>query len=118
MPTGVHPEIPEDSIKANLMAGMHAVYPETAHAKVLEDRWLLREDCPGFPPGSHAGRPTVRTPVPDLCLAGDFVKFDRPSALMERAVASGFEAANILLAETRQPVAHVPNRGLLARLRL
>ncbi len=115
---GVHPEIPEDSIKANLMTGLHAVYPETEGATVLEERWLLREDCPGFPPGSHARRPTVRTPMPDLCLAGDFVRFDRPSALMERAVASGFEAANILLAETRQPVAHVPNRGLLARLRL
>ncbi|MEM1413408.1 MAG: FAD-dependent oxidoreductase [Myxococcota bacterium] len=115
---GVHPDIPEASIKANLLTGMHAVYPETESATILEDRWLLRRDCPGFPPGSHARRPTVRTALHHLTLAGDFVKFDRPSALMERAVASGFEAANILLAETRQPVEHVPNRGLLSRLRL
>ena len=49
-------------------------------------------------------------------LAGDFVRLDAPSALMERAVASGFHAANALLGRTAQPVHTASRRGLLSRV--
>jgi isorenieratene synthase len=109
----------EESIRADLRAGLHELYPEAGAARVLAERFLLRRDCPAFPPGQARTRPGVETPWPDLCLAGDFLRLPFPSALMERAVASGFLAANKLLARQGvepEPVWSVPRRGLLARL--
>ena len=59
----------------------------------------------------------MTTPIEGLALAGDFVRLDLPSALMERAVTSGFLAANHLLAplDVRpEPIQCIPLRGLLA----
>jgi isorenieratene synthase len=110
----------EGELKAELRAALSRLYPETAAASVLEDRYLLRDDAPAFPPGSHATRPTVETPVPGLALAGDFVRLEFPSALMERAVASGMLAANSVLREwgvAPEPVWSGRSRGLLAWVR-
>ncbi|GAA2431147.1 FAD-dependent oxidoreductase [Actinomadura vinacea] len=81
-----------------LVAQMHRVYPETRAARIIDTRHLWREDCPLFAAGSHRDRPTVRTPHPDVMLAGDLVRTDLPVALMERAATSGFLAGNALLA--------------------
>ncbi len=81
----------------------------------------MRQDCPAFAPGAHAERPEVTTPWPGLSLAGDFVKLSIPSALMERAAASGVLAANQLLSRIRvrpEPIFSIPPRGLLAALPL
>lgn len=107
----------EPAAREAMLAALHEFYPETRPAKILEDRFLLRADCPAFRPGSHARRPGVTTPNPRLVLAGDFVKTPAPSALMERAVMSGFLAANHLLGAERQPIASVPERGMLSALR-
>ena len=90
--------IAEADLKTELRAGLDRLYPELSGARVLHDEWLLRQDCPAFPPGSFAGRPTVATDVAGLALAGDFVHLPFPSALMERAATSGILAANTLLA--------------------
>ena len=108
-----------DEVKADLLGALHRIYPETAEAKILEERYLVMQDCPGFAPGSDRLRPGVQTPYEGLTLAGDFVKLPFPSALMERATASGFLAANTVLAAhgvRSEPVRCVPSRGLLNRL--
>ena len=64
---------------------------------MLAERVLVRQDCPLFSPGAYRRRPTVRTPVPGLMLAGDGIRIDLPVALMERAATTGFSAANSLL---------------------
>ncbi|MFW5875682.1 MAG: FAD-dependent oxidoreductase [Myxococcota bacterium] len=115
---GVPADLDEGAIRRGLLEGLHRLYPETRQARAVDERFLLRRDCPGFPPGAHARRPGVQTPVPGLCLAGDFVRMPFPSALMERATASGFVAANHLLAGWRtrgEPLVTVPPTGLLAR---
>jgi isorenieratene synthase len=107
----------DEAIRADLTAGLHALYPETRGATVPHERYLRRQDCPAFGPGSHARRPTVHTPFAGLALAGDFLKLPFPSALMERAAASGVLAANHVLARLSvrsEPVQTVPPRGLLA----
>lgn len=107
----------EEAVKADLRARLSALYPETAAATVVEERWLVRSDAPAFPPGSHASRPGVGTPAPGLALAGDLVRLEFPSALMERAVASGMLAANSVLRRwgvAPEPMWSVPSRGLLA----
>lgn len=107
----------EAEIRADLLRGLEQVYPELRGATVRDERFSLRRDCPAFAPGRHALRPTVETPVPGLALCGDFVRLPFPTALMERAAASGIRAANHLLAPLGvrpHELWSVPRRGLLA----
>jgi len=110
-------EMDERAIRADLLAQLHHLYPETRDATILHDRFLLRRDCPAFPPDTYRHRPPVVTPFAGLALAGDFVKTPFPSALMERAAATGFMAANHLLGRwhgREEPLYSVPTRGILA----
>ncbi len=115
---GVDPGMSEEALRADLQHAFHSFYPELKAARVIEERFLLRRDCPAFAPGSYAGRPGVGTPHEGVALAGDFVRLPFPSALMERAVASGFLAANHLLAPQGvkpEPIRSIPRRGILGR---
>jgi isorenieratene synthase len=88
---------PKD-VQERLVAQLHAVYPETADARIVDIRHAWHADCPMFPVGGYARRPSVRTPHPRVMVAGDMVRTGLPVALMERAATSGFLAANALLA--------------------
>jgi isorenieratene synthase len=114
----VEPGTTEAALREDLRHAFHAFYPEYEGARVLEERFLMRRDCPAFAPGSYADRPGVATPHEGVALAGDFVRLPLPSALMERAVASGFLAASHLLAPhgvRAEPVFSIPRRGILGR---
>ena len=107
----------EPTIRRDLLAGLHKLYPELREARVLDECFLLRQDCPAFDVGMHQTRPSVATGSSDLALAGDFVSVPIPCALMERATVSGMLAANRLLASygvRAAPVRSVPSRGLFA----
>lgn len=84
-------------LRSDMLARLHALYPETASARVVVEKTLTRNDCPRLAPGDFASRPTVRTPTPGLALAGDGIRIDLPVALMERAATTGIAAANTLL---------------------
>ncbi|MFR9674464.1 FAD-dependent oxidoreductase [Streptomyces sp. TR06-5] len=109
-------------VERQLRAQLHAVYPETRAATVVDARHEWRADCPLFPVGGFADRPGVRTSDPRIVLAGDLVRCDLPVALMERAATTGFLAANALLEQwgvRGQRLWTVPRRGrspLLRRL--
>ncbi len=112
----VSPNLNEGSIREELLAALHKLYPETKGALIQHDRFILSQDCPAFAPNSHRLRPTVWTPYSNLTVAGDFVKLPLPSALMERACTSGFIAANRLLANwgvRSEPIYTVPLNGLV-----
>lgn len=85
-------------LRDQMLNRLHQLYPETARARIVAERLLVKQDCPLFSPGSFAGRPTVQTPVDGLVLAGDGIRIDLPVALMERAATTGWTAANRLLA--------------------
>ncbi|MFI9007878.1 FAD-dependent oxidoreductase [Actinosynnema sp. NPDC053489] len=87
----------EPDARARLWERLTEVYPETKRANAVDERHELRADCPLFPVGGYAHRPTVRTPDDFLVLAGDLVRIDLPVALMERAATTGFAAANRVL---------------------
>ena len=109
----------EDSLKKKLLDALHLLYPETRAARILEERFFVKRDCPAFFPGAYRKRPGVETPFPGVSIAGDFVKLPIPSALMERAAASGFLAANHLLAEigvAPEPISSISSRGMFSRL--
>lgn len=110
-------EIYEQGLRGEMLDGLHAIYPEFRGARIVDERFLLRSDCPSFYPGSCALRPEVATPWPGLALAGDFVRLPLPSALMERAAAAGVFAANTLLGRydvRPEPLWSVSPRGVLA----
>ena len=110
---------PEHQIRAEMLAALHLLYPETRGARTLEQRFLMHQDCPAFRPGSASQRPRVATPEPGLLLAGDFVHTPFPSALMERAAATGMLAANHLLNQwgaAEEPLWSVVPRGMFAGL--
>lgn len=73
------------------------VLPELAGARVLHQEAQLQRSFSRFAPGDHRRRPSTTTAVPNLLLAGDWVRVDAPVALMEGAVVSGLLAANAIL---------------------
>jgi isorenieratene synthase len=108
-------------LPGRLIRRLHELYPETREARIVGDLSEWRQDCPLFGPGDFARRPAVVTPHDGLVLAGDGIRIDLPVALMERAAATGWHAANRLLSRwglAGHPVRSVPNRGRLAAFRL
>ncbi|GAB3291094.1 NAD(P)/FAD-dependent oxidoreductase [Parasphingorhabdus pacifica] len=116
--------LPPDSsvrdLRPRLLAELHRLYPETARARIIDERHEMRADCPLFAPGGFAERLAVPTSEPDVVLAGDFVRIDLPTALMERAATTGVHAANLLLSSwgvRGHELWSVPERGRYALLR-
>ncbi|WP_414942358.1 FAD-dependent oxidoreductase [Amycolatopsis sp. cmx-11-51] len=112
-------ETDQESLAGAMDERLHEIYPETREAGVIGAINLWRQDCPLFGVGDFARRPTVTTPDPALALAGDGIRIDLPVALMERAAATGWTAANTLLQHwgiTGHPVRSVPNRGRIGVL--
>ncbi|AKF11431.1 hydroxysqualene dehydroxylase [Sandaracinus amylolyticus] len=110
----------ERAVRNEMVSTLRAVYAELSDANVLHEVMMVRQDQPGFAPGSHATRPRVVTPYGNLVLAGDYVKLPFPTALMERAAASGLLAANQLLDRwdvRGEPVWSIPPRGFIASMR-
>ncbi|MFF5403741.1 FAD-dependent oxidoreductase [Streptomyces misionensis] len=108
------------TVRKELLDQLNRLYPETRRAGVVDARHEWRADCPLFPVGGHADRPTVETPTPGLVVAGDTVRTGLPVALMERAATSGFLAANTLLRRwglRGHALWTVPDRGRTAALR-
>ncbi|MFD3651997.1 FAD-dependent oxidoreductase [Streptomyces sp. NPDC058620] len=116
----VDPRRERKEVQESLITHLYTVYPETRDARIVDDRHEWRADCPLFPVGGHAHRPSVRTPHPQVMTAGDTVRCPLPVALMERAATTGFLAANALLAGwgvRGQVLWTVPRAGRSAILR-
>ncbi|MEP6695914.1 MAG: FAD-dependent oxidoreductase [Pseudonocardiales bacterium] len=97
------------------------LWPETAALGIVDIDARVGTDAPAFAPGSDAIRPGVTTDAAGVRLAGDWVRLSFPSALMERAAASGMLAAGDILTAVGagpEPVLSVPPRGLLAQRRV
>jgi isorenieratene synthase len=117
----VDPGADEAFLRQDMLEALHHFYPETQKLRIVDQYWLLRQDCPAFAPGCYSQRLAVETPHEGITVAGDLVKLPIPSALMERAAASGFLAANTLLSRLGvrpEPIESVPQRGILAGLPL
>ena len=42
----------EEELKRDLLGALHQLYPETRDARILEERCLVRQDCPAFAAGA------------------------------------------------------------------
>ncbi len=111
------PGVAAGDLGAAMLAELGRLWPEVHHLRQLDRHCHVGTDAAGFPVGGHATAPGVRTAVPGLTLAGDWVTSPFPAALMERAAATGIGAANTILAASGhrpEPMWSVPPRGILA----
>jgi isorenieratene synthase len=99
----VPPETSDDALREELRSELFGLHPELAHAGIVHEEWLVRDDCPLVGTEPWADRPEVGTPDPRVTLAGDGIRCDFPVALMERAATTGFLAANAHLARWGRP---------------
>ncbi|WP_205863511.1 FAD-dependent oxidoreductase [Planosporangium thailandense] len=106
-----------DTAAARMRAELAGLWPETASMAVLDQHARVERNAPAYGVGSDRTRPGVVTEAPGLYLAGDWVRLPFPSALMERAAASGVLAADQVLADAGaalEPIRCVRPRGVLA----
>jgi carotenoid phi-ring synthase / carotenoid chi-ring synthase len=102
---------------AQMLTELRVLWPEVSRLNPVDQRGRVGADAAGFPVGAHGTTPGVRTELPGLTLAGDWVAAPFPCALMERAAATGIIAANTILAAHgygTEPLWSVPSRGMLA----
>lgn len=104
-------------VRLQLIREFESYFPELAGASIRHEHLQLRGDFTAFHTGLYANRPGPKTEVPNLYLAGDWVKLPCPAMLMEAAVTSAWLAVNDILATAglrEELVETVPLRGLLA----
>jgi isorenieratene synthase len=110
----------QDSLLSTFEAELHEIVPELRQARLLHREIVNQKNFSGYPPGSHALRPSTCTEAGNLTLAGDWVKMPFPCGLMERAVSSGLLAANTILQREglqRRTLYSVTPKGVLSSLR-
>ncbi|MEO1126469.1 MAG: FAD-dependent oxidoreductase [Cyanobacteria bacterium J06639_16] len=76
---------------------LYDIVPALREATMLHRELVNQKNFSGYPPNSNRDRPVTQSLAPNLVFAGDWVKMPFPCGLMERAVSSGFLAANSIL---------------------
>ena len=107
----------ESDVKAAFLTELYWYFPELRDAKIIYDHLQVRHDFTAFYTSLNSSRPQFKTAVPNLYLAGDWVKTGMPAMLMEGAYTSGLLCANSILAKRglrEEPVRSVPTRGIFA----
>jgi uncharacterized protein with NAD-binding domain and iron-sulfur cluster len=96
-----------DEVERRVVAELRRLFPAAAAAAVLRAR-VVTEHAATFSavPGVDRWRPSQRSPIPDLFVAGDWTATGWP-ATMEGAVRSGYLAAEALLERSGRRVALV-----------
>jgi squalene-associated FAD-dependent desaturase len=86
-----------------VLADLRSIWPAAAEATLLRSRVVTEHGATfSVRPGIDSIRPTQRTPIDGLLLAGDWTSTGWP-ATMEGAVRSGYLAAECLLSDLGRP---------------
>lgn len=107
----------DPEIKEKMLEEFYHYFPELKDLKIKHSYFQHRNDFPAFHTGLREKRPEIRTEVPGLFLAGDWVKMSNPTMLMEAAYTSGSIAANHIFQEEgiqEHQLWCVPPKGILA----
>lgn len=109
--------VTDAEVKQHLMDELYHYFPELQGMKILHEYFQHRDDFPGFHTDQYVNRPEVKTDVPGFYLAGDWVKMNNCTMLMEAAYTSGSIAANYIMQQERlreNQLVSVPLKGILA----
>jgi isorenieratene synthase len=107
----------EEKIRTQLMAELFHFMPELEGLEIMHSYFQHKQDFAAFHVGLHENRPTITSEIPGLFLAGDWVKMDNCTMLMEAAFTSGSIAANEIFKKEglkENLLVSVPVKGLLA----
>jgi isorenieratene synthase len=107
----------EEKIKEQLLKEFYHFMPELKGLKIIHSYFQHKQDFAAFHVGLHQNRPTVTTEITNLYLAGDWVKMENCTMLMEAAYTSGALAANEIFKKEglkENLLVSVPAKGLLA----
>lgn len=107
----------ENDIKEQLLDEFFHYFPELKNIKIRHEYFQHRDDFPAFHLNQYKNRPGVQTEIPNLFLAGDWVKLPIPAMLMEAAYTSGAMASNFILSKENlqeNKLESVSNFGLFA----
>ncbi len=105
------------AIKSQMMTELYHYFPELTGLSICHEYFQYRNDFPGFHTNQYKDRPTIKTDIPNFYLAGDWVKMDNCTMLMEAAYTSGAIAANHIMEKEQLQInrlTSVPKKGLLA----
>jgi isorenieratene synthase len=111
-------DFPQDEIRNQFLKEFEDYFPEIKGYKVKYEYLQVRDDFTAFHTNLYKTRPTVKTEVENLFLAGDWVKLESPAMLMEAATTSALTAANSILKEEgvkEEQIYSVPLKGIIAR---
>ena len=108
-------DFPKDEIRNQFLKEFEEYFPEIKGCKVKYEYIQVKDDFTAFHTNLYKTRPTVKTEVENLFLAGDWVKLENPAMLMEAATTSAMVAANSILKKERlkeEQIYSVPLKGL------
>ena len=104
-------------VRAQLLAEFEQYFPEVAGYQLRYEYFQFRDDFTAFHTDLYRTRPGHNPDVPNLYLAGDWVKLPCPAMLMEAATTSALLVANEIFQKENiqdEPVFSVPLKGILA----
>jgi isorenieratene synthase len=110
-------DFPESEIRNQFLKEFEEYFPEIKGYKIKYEYLQVKDDFTAFHTNLYKTRPTVKTKVENLFLAGDWVKLDNPAMLMEAATTSALYAANSIFNKEglkEEAIISVPLKGLLA----
>lgn len=114
--------VPDDmesaqEIRDSLLHEFQVYFPELNGCKVRYEYFQLKKDFTAFHTGLFANRNPFTCPVPDLYLAGDWIKTPTPAMLMEASTTSALFAVNEILSKEnlqQEMIYTVPLKGIFA----
>jgi isorenieratene synthase len=110
-------DFPQEEIRNQFLKEFEEYFPEIRGYKVKYEYLQVKDDFTAFHTNLYKTRPTVKTEVENLFLAGDWVKLESPAMLMEAATTSALYAANLIFNNEglkEESLHSVPLKGLLA----
>jgi isorenieratene synthase len=106
-----------EEVKKQLLHEFEKYFPEIRGYKIQYEYFQFRDDFTAFHTNLYKQRPEYKTPIPNLYLAGDWVKLPCPAMLMEAATTSALYSANDILSKEnlkQEPIFSVPLNGIFA----
>ncbi len=110
-------DFPKEEIRNQFLKEFEEYFPEIKGYKVRYEYLQVKDDFTAFHTNLYKTRPTVKTEIENLFLAGDWVKLENPAMLMEAATTSALYAANeIFNTENirQETILSVPLKGIFA----
>jgi isorenieratene synthase len=104
-----------EEVRAQLLDEFEKYFPEIKGYNIRYEYFQFRDDFTAFHTNLYDSRPEYKTPIPNLYLAGDWVKLPCPAMLMEAATTSALYAANDIFEKEnlrQEPVLSVPLKGI------